>query len=269
MSRLLATVAVAASQFFPLAGFGQTATCHKLLIPIPLGDYAGANASVWRNELWIRNDADHPVRIYRRAWQPIPDSRGFRIVDVPDTPVPALTTLEVEPLPGRESFVTSEYIYVDDASAEQVYLQARTHDASRNQTSAGTNIPVIPTTAGRMRQQLLNVPIDDRYRYALRVYTFDAVANIPIKPENRIRIFDLASDALLVDEPLLFNGFENEGTCPGLPYPYPNVLTNVRFDRPELAGRLVRIEVVSNLYFFWAMLSLTNNTTNEVTIITP
>ena len=268
MTRVLAAIAFATLPFLP-AAFGQTATCHKFLIPIPLGDHPGANASLWRNELWIRNDSENPVRIYRRDFEAIPGTRGFRIVDVPNAPVPAFTTLKVEPLPDRESSVNSEFVYVDDASAEQVYLQARTHDVNRNQASAGTRIPIIASTAARMRQQLLNVPIDGRYRYALRVYTFDHATDITVTPENRMRIFDLASDTLLVDEPLQFNGFEDEGTCPGLPYPYPNIATNVRLDRPELMGKQVRIEIVSNLYFFWVMLSMTNNSTNEVTIITP
>jgi hypothetical protein len=195
--------------------------------------------------------------------------RGCRFVSVPETSVPPHTTARLEPLPGREPFVVGEFLYVDDPT--DIFFQLRTRDKSRNASSAGTAIPVIGSANGKKRQQLLNVPVDNRFRYTLRVYTFDSVRgnDLPAVPQNRMRVYDLATDTLLVDQPLIFNGFEFESPCSGFAYPFPNSSSDLFAAQPQLSGKTVRIEIESNFYYFWAMLTITNNDTNEVTVVVP
>ncbi len=115
----------------------QESFCNQYLIPVPLGEVAGANGSLWSTEMWVRNDSDASRRVFRRTCEPY--LSGCRYVSVPDTAVPPRTTLKLNPLPGREGSAIGEFLYVDDPA--DVVFQIRTRDKAQNATSAGTSIP--------------------------------------------------------------------------------------------------------------------------------
>jgi hypothetical protein len=242
----------------------QGAFCNQFLVPVPVGQYSGVNGSLWSNELWIRNDSDTPRLVTQREC--VADFHGCQDVSRSQT-LPPRSTMKLIPLAGTENIVDGQFVYVDDPTAMFFGLRSR----DMNTTSAGTSIPVVSTKIGRQRQQLLNVPIDSRYRYSLRIYVFDHLptGSTQGEPQNRIRVYDSPSRALLIDQPALFNGFEDDSTCSGFPNPYQNTAIDPFAGQAGLNGKTVRIEIESDFYDFWAMLTITNNATNEVTAIVP
>jgi hypothetical protein len=104
---------------------------------------------------------------------------------------------------------------------------------------------------------LAAVPAETAFRPMLRIYDFDAL------PESRvrIRIFAFESNELLVDE-------EVRLISPGTQFPgyarftaFPEV--------PEGTRVRIRIDALTPDLRLWAFVSITNNETQHVTLVTP
>ena len=122
---------------------------------------------------------------------------------------------------------------------------------------------------GKMRTQLLNVPVESGFRHTLRIYTFDYLRDPSIMPASRIRVFDLGTDALLVDEPILIYGSDVEGPSVYATAPYSNAYASFLDKYDALRGHSkVRVELESNFFKFWAFITVANDVTQEVTVIT-
>lgn len=139
----------------------------------------------------------------------------------------------------------------------------RARDVSRDADGLGTQIPVV-REAGMFRDTitLLNVPLDPRYRVKLRIYLFDEglsgagpyQAHVGIRP--------------VVGEPR-FTSVLMSSTCH-------NHLCNVfpyygEFNFPPgTAGELADLYVHFDPgYLGWALATVTNNRTQQVTIVAP
>lgn len=150
-------------------------------------------------------------------------------------------------------------LLVPREEAGDLSFSLRARDVSRDTEGLGTQIPVV-REAGMFRDTitLLNVPLDSRYRVKLRVYTFDAgrsgagqaLAHVGIEP--------------VAGEPR-FATVRMNATNQGLSSYYGE------FDFPAGAsGELVDLYV--NLepgYLGWALATVTNNRTQQVTIVAP
>jgi hypothetical protein len=192
-------------------------------------------------------------------------------MQLPDLPIPPRTTVSIAPVAtAGDPRVFGDFFYVEKAARSKVFFSVHVRDTSRFASSAGFEVPVVSETASRMRVQLLDIPVDSRYRHTLRVYVFDYLRDPGISPANRIRIYDLETDALLVDEPLVFNGYEDQGPTTYTVEPYPNLFTYFLDAYPSLRqGSRVRVEIESNFYRFWAFATTINNETQEATLRSP
>jgi hypothetical protein len=121
------------------------------------------------------------------------------------------------------------------------------------------------------RIQLLYVPMDSRFRQALRVYDFEGNAGEQI----RLRIYPWNSQSPLVDTLLVLvdahHGVNRDfGEFPVTPA-YAQMF-DLASTYPQLAAQeRVRIELtaVRPEVKFWAFVSITNNESQHVTTITP
>ena len=164
-------------------------------------------------------------------------------------------------------------------SRRDVHTYLRVHDTSRDAERAGTQIPVIweeDLFGGTM--MLLDVKTEPRFRSTLRLY--DA---FQFPTEFSLRFYDMAEfrkgiRKLLAEERVSVDVAETSN--PRFPLrPAALTIGNIVARWPALAAaESVAIEVIGSHaivsppqyeYRFYAFASITNNTTHEVTIVSP
>jgi hypothetical protein len=162
-------------------------------------------------------------------------------------------------------------VFYPPENEQTIHFSLRVQDVSRQAQTWGTEIPVVREHEFRTgRLSLPQVPLDARFRPMLRIYDVDrdggAVA---------IRYFD-NDGVLLAQESVQFIVPEGSQRPDGLfyyGYWYPGWAQVGDFvaRHPQLAGNdRVRIEVEPPAgVHFWAFVSVTNNETQHVTLITP
>ena len=129
--------------------------------------------------------------------------------------------------------------------ADNVCANVRVHDTTRDGDSWGAEVPVVPETQFRRSVILLAVPADARYRALLRVYGYGATdTNVTVS---------FRDDA--TGEFLGSQTFPLQSSYAQLP---------IAATRPR-----IRVQVTADMSLIWAFVSITNNTTQQVTTITP
>lgn len=236
---------------------------EKVLLPILLsGTASGAGGSQWQTEFRLRNVGDTPLRVAPYVCEPAPCPPVF-----PSTYV----LLPGASLPKAARFSTtrgnpSQMLYVSEPATVAAGL--RVSDISRSAWNAGTDVPVIREhellTAAT---QLVNVPLDaTRSRILLRVYDVDQSS-----AEFSVNFYRDDDDAA---EPVYRTSVT--ATTPQQPpfrteaaYGELDItrLLHLRLAWPSTA----RIEVIPRTRGsrYWAFVSLTNNETQLVTLVTP
>ncbi|HUP44234.1 MAG TPA: hypothetical protein VM779_01865 [Thermoanaerobaculia bacterium] len=143
--------------------------------------------------------------------------------------------------------------------AARLSFNLRVRDLSRQAETLGTEIPVVRESEFLTEKMtLLNVPTDERFRPMLRVYRFLAFLEPPGTVRLRFYRIGVTPDVLLSEQTLALAG-SGIGYAQLASFP-PEVLneTAVRID----------LELLTPMQF-WAFVSVTNNATQHVTIITP
>lgn len=239
-------------------------TIERFLVPVYLaGPTPGASGTQWVSELRILNSGASNAFIENFG---VMNQTGMFF---PETLPPGveiagrrLNNAGSANNPGALLLVRSEY-------ARQLAFQSRVRDTSRDSEGWGTWLPVIhETQASSHAIHLLDVPVDGRYRLMLRVYSFDQVAGRTV----RVRILGARSDAMFPTEedPLLaeFPLPLNTGGATLQPA-YAQYADFALL--PTLPGYdRVRVAIEPQADFaIWAMISITNNMTQEVTMVMP
>lgn len=227
------------------------------VLPIP-----GAFGSQWVSDFRIHNASDEMVTI-----QNFGSGCNFEPC-VPD-PVPPRTTISgafVRHNAGND-WNPGAILEVEESGVDSLVFQLRVRDVSRAVEGWGTWVPVIrESTARRGRVDLLNVPIEDGYRVMLRVYSFGAAGRASVRvfgTEDGVFTQPTTSDPLLGEFSLgIFNGSRSD---PGYAQ-----FTGLAELVQGKGYRLVRLEVIpENDLLVWAMVSVTNNVTQQVTGVYP
>jgi hypothetical protein len=244
------------------------ATAYEtLLLPIYLdGRVSGANGSQWQTDFWIRNGGSSTATL--APWEcPINQS------------CPAVFPLTRALAPGESihnlpaffrapTANPARLLYVSRGEADNVAAQLRFADVSRATLNAGTEMPVV--REGDLltgSASLLNVPFDSRFRVMLRiddvaltesrfrvaVYTQETgTGNTPLHTLDLIATTSETGDFRLTPAYAQFSLDE----LAQLPKPLPSTL---RLEiTPLTAGSR-----------FWSFVSVTNNETQLVTLVTP
>jgi hypothetical protein len=238
-------------------------TLDRFLVPIHLlAPVQGAYGSVWHSELWVLNTGDETVQL-----DDLGPSCSF---DCPGEPIPPQRAIAATAIRGLIfNGIPGAILRASSSVADNLVFQSRFFDSSRINASAGASLPVVresQTPSGDIH--LLGVPVSPQYRQMLRVYTFDQVPG----RSARVRIYAVSAE-----------GFGDTGTDPLLA----DVVVPIRFaatftqpgyaqlgeiqSLPALQGHdFVRLVITPGGPFkIWAMVSLTNNATQEVTVILP
>lgn len=218
---------------------------RRLLLPLNVVT-AGAYGAVFSTHLTALNRGDAPIEL-----RGIDRFCAIATCDHPAVPVavlyPGFATGEFEDrgTPGRFIFYP--------ASA-QLDFNLRARDSSRDQFSYGTEVPVVEAEAFRSQPfNLLAVQSTEPFRAMLRVYGVTS-STVTVRALRQ-------ADNLVLDEwSLLLSNPENEFQPAYAELPLPG--WGISF---------VRIQVIpqSEQFPVWAFASVTNNITQQFTLVTP
>jgi hypothetical protein len=139
----------------------------------------------------------------------------------------------------------------------EVRFRNHIRDVSREAAQWGTEIPVVREGEARTRIVLRDVPFDPRYRLQLRAYSLDGVTT-PV-------IVSVSSPTL----PLTLRGPCSAAPCNSNQPAYGSL--DLSAARPLLRGtHTVNVELpVVQPPLIWAFITVTNNETQHVTVISP
>ena len=245
------------------AGQDVPVTFTRFLVPFRHLPLPGAFGSLWEVDTWFHYSGTEPV-----FFVPAPYCRfgvcffAFN-VDMFGVALP-VDNLGDGPV----------LFHVDSRYASKLTFGSRIRDLSRQDQSAGTEIPVV--REDRMSAEplyLVNVPVESNFRDMLRVYALpevddpvvdvsyyerlneffvDQASHVPLRTERvRLRSFGPTGDYLLTPSLAEIPGIE------GL---------------PEVVGKKalwIEVKPVTPGLRIWAFVSITNNTTQQVTLVTP
>ena len=244
----------------------------KLLLPIILsGPVPGAFGSSWVTELSLTNIGDSQLPVI--GYDPIPCGCPFTCV--PPDPIPAHATIYPTYRSTRPQ-IPGNFLWVQKGRLKELAATLRVQDLSRQLQTWGMSLPVIAeSNALTGRSSLVDVPIAAEFRNLLRVYDFEPnitrsfiVRIYAVQPSQQIPFTNTTADQLLVELVAAFATPDFNGSTIVAPGYYELSLSAL----PQLANAeriRVEIEPISADLKYWAFVSVTNDATQHVTLITP
>jgi hypothetical protein len=251
------------------------ANWERLLLPVhPLSARAGAFGTSWVTEFSAFNGGTQPVEIFQtRCRQDC--SCVITTICIPEAAVnpgsffTGLTGSEdVSSYPNPGAFLYVERTRVDDLA-----LNLRLFDAGHPKVSFGTEIPIVREREIRTGKIVfVNVPVEPGYRQQLRIYGISSPSG---GGDVRVRIYRQDEATPLVERLLQIVPSENRAKLPdenAFPrFPGYAEIMSLAAILPALEPARVRVEIepVTLGLRYWALVSVTSNETQEVTLITP
>lgn len=162
-------------------------------------------------------------------------------------------------------------LYAPRSASNDLHYNLRIRDVSRSAEGAGTEVPVVRESGLRDKVVLLNIPSEGRFRTALRI--FDVLGRDGV--QVRMQIFrEGAPDGAYVDrivtlsQPIRDIVFDPFPSFPAYAY-VPNPVLEVPIAAPIAGEFRIELTPLAPLEKFWAFVSITNNDTQQVTLVTP
>ncbi len=236
---------------------GAQQTFDRILLPIATPNVPGAFGSLWMADAVVHN-SDTVARVFD------PDLRCVIPEGCPSAVPPGQTghiLFRGEPAenPGLIMFV--------EHPSDLMTFESRVQDLSRQALTWGTELPVVREDAFVTRPiELLNLPIDDRFRLMLRIYDIDGRSDGRVRvsvypfPGNGTSIGDVD---LSLAPPSGFHPRYKPGYVQ-----FSDIRGLIPAGRSETVIG-VRITPFTSGLRLWAFISVTNNETQHVTTITP
>lgn len=149
------------------------------------------------------------------------------------------------------------FLYLPRRLANDVDVQLRVQDLSRQSETWGTAIPVVRNTDFRGIIRVHAVPTDSRFRDTLRIYGYLSGGTATV------RVIDETNGAVLASTQVNIAASQDPTS-----YPPFGQIASLRDTFPAIASHeTVGVEVESTL--IWAFVAVTNNDTQHVTVIAP
>jgi hypothetical protein len=246
---------------------------EKILVPFFLGHpLPGKFGSLWATEAWITNNAAQPVDIQAYDYGCFLPEGCF-----PIPPTPPGISFRPQ-LFGFASALRGLFFFVDRRFASEVSIALRIRDLSRASMTWGTEVPVVREAEFRTgKLTLLDIPTGGEYRQVLRIYNLDGtrVAQVAVRVYalNPAYTSPFASPR---PDPVLGQSlvsFQITGTNPNPPFSGPGYIEISDLSAiAALSGtERVHIEIESATLGlqFWAFVTVVNNDTQHLTVISP
>jgi hypothetical protein len=241
----------------------------RYLIPIIQNEMTGAFGSRWQVDTWFYYSGADPEK------GPIVIPSPFCRHGICFFGIHLLVDGEYQPLPVEPNFYTGSAVllHVESQYTEGFTFASRIRDVSRERDSAGTEIPIV--REDRISEEtvhLLNVPRLAKFRNMLRIYALPEVAN----PEVEVRYYRMTERlSLVVSRTPLRTERVRLRTYPAMQgfLLHPSLAEIPGFESaPELAGETalwIDVVPITPGLRIWAFVSITNNDTQQVTLVTP
>jgi hypothetical protein len=255
---------------------------RRLLLPVVVdAPVPGANGSQWETVLSLTNLAASQVWVYPVVSGGNCSATGC---DSPNTSIPARLTIPAITYTSLLATGTPPsngvILHVDDRFADLMRVSLRVHDVSRQAKSWGTTLPVVPENRFADSVSLLALPGQDpNFRVNVRIYSLktDAPVQVMVRvfaTTQKVRFDTSAEDVFAGSLNVLLTPPGTDDSLPGHP---PDVVPAHAFigDLTAITGgtlpSLFRLEVTSATpgATIWALASITNNDTQEVTVVAP
>jgi len=240
-----------------LLGVGTLhAELTKVLLPVALPQQVpGAFGSLWVTRIRVRNNGTQPITV-------APNPGATCGAECPSYQVAGQSTVMptvaiAYPYPGAFLYLTK------DANAS---VNSRIQDLSRQSLTWGTEIPVVhEADVFTDTLTLINIPTDDRFRSALRLYDFDGASGNTV----RVRVYAGDETTPVADTQVVLSTPSgiNDSNIPG--FAQVGSLLDAYPQLRSAATARVEITPLSSGTRIWAFVSVTNNETQHVTTITP
>ncbi len=238
---------------------------RRILLPLYAADpMPGAYGSLWKSQFVFHNGSTSRAYIVASCWGVCQTDLAADEELLPgetQTGLPKRYPVPANPVAGTVLYMHSESLPLDDM--EPVAFQLRVTDLSRTATGAGTEVPVVREKDFRTSTiHLLNIPTDMRFRLAARLLEMNLA-----RADFSVRIVDQAANVVLrslevttqnpdVEHRTSFApGFVGiDDLLSGLPAPPDYIRVEIE---PLTAGAA-----------FWAYVSITNNDSQQFTLVT-
>jgi hypothetical protein len=246
-----------------VTAFGQSLPpdAQRILLPIRPLYVGGVFGSAWYTEAGLANLSDTLVPVYG-----IPPCT---LEGCPQGPVQiAGHSTGWTGFIGGQCSSQGMLLVIDRARANDVAFTERTHDTSRDAKAWGAMIPVIrDDQMPSLRFSLVDVPMDPRFRVMLRIYDIDPST----PPSIHVRVYDEHYPGGGGDPDTLLTEFTPTLATNGQPFCVASVEIPVSGDSRINFVQRVRFEFESldGRRDYWAFASVTNNDTQEVSVIAP
>lgn len=237
----------------------------RVLLPLYAADpVPGAYGSLWQSQFAIYNGTF--IRSYNIETCP-PNQGCFPIGSEDERLRPGETQVG---LPGRYPLPTNPvggavlYLLPDPPrdQGEGVAFQLRIVDLSRTATGAGTEVPVVREHEFRtFTIHLLHVPTDARFRLAVRLFEMNLE-----RARFTVRVFDESTNASLRADLLTTTLTGQPGGFVPAFAELKDLLSGIAVPPAHLR---VEIEPLTAGVASWAYVSITNNESQQITLITP
>ena len=223
-----------------------TSAAAQTLVPyllplVPAQNVPGAHGSLWETDLVVENSSDRTITVTNNGClicvSPPPPGAPFNV-----PPQSTITNPVVVATVGN----IGGMLFVLDSDVSAIRMHLRVHDLSREAESFGTEIPVLTPPAFRPVIRLIEVPTDPRFRVTLRIYSID------FAPAAHILVLPPSGTTSLRDMTVPMNlGAAQLEPVSGLTEPFVRIV----------------VTAVDGVTPVWAMASVTNNDTQDVTTI--
>ena len=260
MRRLFISVAII------LAAQAANALEVRVLLPLYIAQQTpGAFGSLWVSQFAAHNGSATRSYIIERCAPnegcPL-DLRSDEelLPNETETALPARYPVPASSVGGATVWLSTE---ASDDRADNVTFGLRVVDVSRAATGAGTEVPVVRESQFRTTTiHLLNIPVDSLFRVTLRVFEMNLA-----EADFTVRIFDQASNALIAQERITTTtgGLPPQRFTPA----FAQLSDVVGGAGPQVTHLRIEIEPLTPGIAFWSYVSVSNNDSQQVTLVTP
>ncbi len=240
--RYLFAAALISTAFIRPGAAQDLSLFERVLVPVTVSRIPGAFGTLWSTELWYRNNSTRPVVVYPLAMS---------------DHVPTMNRTELLRIFTSPNYDPSQIIYVSRDGIDDVQFDLRLFNRSDPNSTFGTKLPVVREREFSDAISLINVPTAADFRSALRIY---ALPDDSFAGETVLVQLYSNDERLLVSTEMPFNGAPRYAAVWSLADAYPEIrqADRVRVHVESRSGRKI-----------WAFVSVTSNTTQDVSIVTP
>ena len=235
----------------------------QYLVPVYADAVPGAGGSQWQTELTVFHTGSTDVKLIAPVCQhmlPMPCDDEVML-----TAGKAKSLRLVPKVAGGGAL-----IYFDDAPGQPMQLRVR--DLSADSKGWGAEIPIVPTLDFTEDVYLVDIPNDPRYRATLRLYSLSANVSATVK------VSPLYDGPVIGENTYRLTTFLQLGDTYTFTPLHPDYAQVDPLSAAVRASGHERLRLHVHFHkngpnFFpprgWAFVSLTNNETQQVTVVTP